>query len=48
MPRISKRIAYLQKLENRVRVLKKTHIASLSGDDDVLGRNPENRLLEFN
>ena len=42
MPRVSKRVTYLQKLENRVRVLKKTNVASSSGDDDVL--EPDNYL----
>ena len=42
MPRISKRITYLQKLENRVRVLKKIYVASLCDDDDVL--EPDNYL----
>ena len=42
MPRISKRITYLKKLENRVEVLKKLCIASSCDDDDVL--EPDNYL----
>ena len=42
MPRISKRLTYIKKLEDRVNKLKKIFIASLRLDDDVL--DPDNYL----
>ena len=42
MPRVSKKVTYIKKLENRVAKLKKLFIASLSADDEFL--YPDNYL----
>ena len=45
MPRMSKRLTYIKKLEDRVAKLKKMFIASVSNDDDML--DPDNYLHIF-